>query len=209
MKSKSVFRFIFNAFLSQLPSPRFQGLKSWFLRRSGVMFGSRVVIDSGVKFYGLGEILIGDDTWIAHDVTIQSGFKIAIGSRVEVNFGTLLSANGGATLTIGDDCHIAHNVSLKCSTMTIDPTLSTGAIVGGEEFLDIKVGAGSWICAGAIILPGVSIGRYNIVAAGAVVTHSSEDDGVLLAGVPAMVKKTYIKVLEGKEGGTHGGCLDV
>ena len=124
---------------------------------------------------------------------IQSGCKIVIGSGVEVNYGTLLSANGSAILTIGNNCRIAHNVSLKCSTMIIDPALSSGAIVCGERFLDIKIGKGSWICAGATILPGVTIGQYNVVAAGAVVIGDSED-GVLLAGVPAKVKKKYMMI---------------
>lgn len=40
----------------------------------------------------------------------------------------------------------------------------------------------------AIILPGVTIGRESVVAAGAVVTKSVPDH-VLVAGVPAKVKK--------------------
>lgn len=188
MTSKFFFRVIFNLLLTHLP--RFQKVKSWVLRKSGIVLGEGVRTDPGVKFYGVGEVVIGDAAWIAHHVTIQSGFRVIIGKQAEVNFGTLLSANCGATLSIGDNCHIAHNVSIKCSTMVIDPTLSKGAIVGGDEFLDITIGMGSWICAGAIILPGVSIGRYSVVAAGAVVTKSSEE-GVLLAGVPATVKKRY------------------
>ena len=62
MSIKSTFRFIYNYFLSNVPSPRVQELKQWCLRRSGVVLGSRVVIDSGTKFYGSGEIVIGDDT---------------------------------------------------------------------------------------------------------------------------------------------------
>lgn len=190
MIPKSYYRLLFNSFLTQLSSPRFQRIKVWVLRKSGVVLGNGVRIEPGVRIYGIGEIVIGNDAWIAHHVTIQSGFRVVIGNQVEVNLGTLLSANCGATLTIGDNCHIAHNVSIKCSTMVIDPTLGKGAIVGGDQFLDITIGTGSWICAGAIILPGVTLGKYNVVAAGAVVTKSSEE-GVLLAGVPATVKKHY------------------
>lgn len=62
--------------------------------------------------------------------------------------------------------------------------------VFGGAFRDIKISEGCWICAGAIIIPGVTVGRRNVVGAGAVVAKSSPD-GVLLAGVPAVVKKCY------------------
>jgi len=46
------------------------------------------------------------------------------------------------------------------------------------------IGKEVWIGAGAIILPGVSIGDNSIVAAGAVVTHDVEPYQVV-GGVPA------------------------
>lgn len=50
----------------------------------------------------------------------------------------------------------------------------------------IHVSQDAWIGAGATILPGVSIGRHAVVAAGAVVTKSVADN-TLVAGVPAKV----------------------
>ena len=138
MSAKFIVRCLFNLFLTHLP--RCQRVKTWVLRKSGISVGTGVRTDSGVRFYGVGETVIGNNAWLAHHVTIQSGFRIMIGNNVEVNFGTLLSANCGATLTIEDNCHIAHNVSMKCSTMVVDPTLSSGAIVGGDQFLDITIG---------------------------------------------------------------------
>jgi maltose O-acetyltransferase len=48
----------------------------------------------------------------------------------------------------------------------------------------VKIGDGAWICAGAILLPGVTVGENAVVGAGAVVT---EDVGanMLVGGVPA------------------------
>ncbi|SFK33346.1 transferase hexapeptide (six repeat-containing protein) [Methylorubrum salsuginis] len=46
-----------------------------------------------------------------------------------------------------------------------------------------------WIGAGCIILPGVTIGRNSIVAAGAVVAKDVAE-GVLVGGVPARTIKT-------------------
>ncbi|WZH38931.1 MAG: acyltransferase [Microbacterium enclense] len=56
----------------------------------------------------------------------------------------------------------------------------------------IDIGRGSWICSGATILPGVSVAEGNIVAAGAVVTRSTEAN-CLYAGVPARLIKRLDK----------------
>jgi acetyltransferase-like isoleucine patch superfamily enzyme len=45
-----------------------------------------------------------------------------------------------------------------------------------------------WVGANAVILPGVTIGRHSVIAAGAVVTHDVPE-GSLVAGVPAKIKK--------------------
>jgi maltose O-acetyltransferase len=49
---------------------------------------------------------------------------------------------------------------------------------------DVVVGVDVWIGAGAILLPGVSIGDGAIIGAGSVVTRSIES-GVVAAGSPA------------------------
>lgn len=50
----------------------------------------------------------------------------------------------------------------------------------------------TWICAGAIILPGVNItGRGVIVSAGTVLSKDIDEDYVLVAGSPAKVVKHY------------------
>lgn len=54
----------------------------------------------------------------------------------------------------------------------------------GPELGLVEIGGDAWIGAGAIILPGVSIGNGVIVAAGAVVSRSV-DDHCVVAGVPA------------------------
>ena len=55
----------------------------------------------------------------------------------------------------------------------------------------VKIGQFAFIGAGAILLPGVTIGKHAIVAAGAVVTKDVPDNAVV-AGVPAIIKKTNL-----------------
>lgn len=52
----------------------------------------------------------------------------------------------------------------------------------------VIIGNNCWIGARSIILPGVTIGDYSIVAAGSVVTKDVPS-GVLVAGNPAVIKK--------------------
>lgn len=54
----------------------------------------------------------------------------------------------------------------------------------------IVIGNHCWICADAIILPGVEItGEYVVIAAGAVVTKSIKESRVIVAGNPARIIK--------------------
>ncbi len=55
-----------------------------------------------------------------------------------------------------------------------------------EYSAPITIEDGCWICSGAIICGGVTIGKNSIVAAGAVVTRDMPSN-VIIAGVPARV----------------------
>jgi len=65
-----------------------------------------------------------------------------------------------------------------------------GEHIGGKgSGADVFIAAGSWLGARSTILSGVKLGPKTLVAAGAVVTKSCEESCVLLAGVPACVKR--------------------
>jgi tetrahydrodipicolinate N-succinyltransferase len=53
----------------------------------------------------------------------------------------------------------------------------------------VRIGDGTWLGARAMVLPGVTIGKRVLVAAGAVVTRDVPDD-VLVAGNPARVVRS-------------------
>jgi len=54
----------------------------------------------------------------------------------------------------------------------------------------VKIGSGSWIGTNAVILPGTTLGRNTVVAAGAVV-RGEFPDHVVLGGVPAKILRHY------------------
>lgn len=155
-----------------------------------IEIGDNVTIGAGVKINCFGRIKIGNNVEIGEDVFIQSQGEVRIGDNSEVFHRALITANGDSKVIIGSHVRVAHMVSLKTSHHEID--CNGECIAGTTQFSDIRIGDGTWICAGAIVIPGVSVGKKNVIAAGAVVTGNTED-GVLMAGVPARVKKHYFQ----------------
>jgi maltose O-acetyltransferase len=96
-----------------------------------------------------------------------------------------------APVEIGDNFMAATKVQIVTATHPVD---AQARIAGLEYAKPIKIGHNCWMGAGAIILPGVTIGDNVVVGAGSVVTKDVPDN-VVVAGNPARV----IRVLE--EGG--------
>lgn len=181
----------YNWFMRPIPFSCFGGVKKAYLRFCGASIHRSVVLSSDVTIRGGGELSIGENTIIAQGVCIECmGGIIRIGERCEVNHGTLIAANCGSQIIIGDDVRVAHNCSIKGSTHQLNLNGEGNGIAGKSRFLNIEIGTGSWVCAGVIVLPGVKVGKRNVLAAGAVVTKDTPD-AVLMAGVPARIKKHY------------------
>jgi maltose O-acetyltransferase len=106
--------------------------------------------------------------------------RIAIASGVFINVG--FYHDGYDELRIGHNVRIGPFVRVLTATHDIGPPEQRGLIeVVGRP---VTIGDGCWIGAGALILPGVTISRGCVVAASAVLTESTEPDG-LYAGNPA------------------------
>lgn len=123
----------------------------------GVYVGHRTML----KGHPRGLMSIGDGTWIGQDCFLHSAGGIAIGRAVGI----------GPKVTVLTSEHEAADLRL--------PVLHTPI-----DFAPVAIEDGSDIGAGAILLPGVTIGRGAIVGAGAVVTRDVEPFTVV-AGVPA------------------------
>ncbi len=117
------------------------------------------------------------------------GKNITIGKDVFINSGCHFQDQGG--IVIGDGSLIGHNVVLA----TINHDLSS-ANDRKNHYAPIIIGSHVWIGSNATILPGVKIGDWSVVAAGAVVTQDIPALTVA-GGVPAKVLK---KVSVGMEG---------
>ena len=134
------------------------------------------MVGEGTRTYGFTRILpgavIGRDCNICDFVLIEEGVRI--GDRVTVKPGAHLW-NG---ITIEDDVFIGPN-----ATFTNDRYPRSRKWKQAERTL-VKRGAS--VGAGAVILPGVTIGAGAMVGAGAVVTRDVPD-GATVVGNPAQV----------------------
>ncbi|CAN5771158.1 sugar O-acetyltransferase [soil metagenome] len=124
---------------------------------------------------------VGEETLIQPPFRCDYGYNIRIGRRSFVNYGgVFLDVN---PITIGDEVLIAANVQLLTATHPLDAKRRRA---WWEYARPISIADGAWIGGGAIVLPGISIGRDAIVGAGAVVTRDVEP-GTVVAGNPARV----------------------
>lgn len=100
-----------------------------------------------------------------------------VGKEVFINFGCTFLDQGGITLE--DGVFIGPGAKIVTENHPEEPALRHRLLVK-----PIVIKRNAWIGAGAIILPGVTIGENAIVAAGTVVTKDVPDN-VIVAGVPA------------------------
>lgn len=87
-------------------------------------------------------------------------------------------------IEIGENTGLAYGATILTGA---DPRNELNKLYAPKN-APVIIGKNCWIGANSTILPGVTIGDYSIVAAGAVVTKDVPS-GVLVAGNPAIVKK--------------------
>ena len=107
------------------------------------------------------------------------GKTTRVGKDVFINFGCTFLDQGGITLE--DGVFIGPGAKILTEHHPEEPALRHRLLVK-----PVVIRCNAWIGAGAMILPGVTVGENAIVAAGAVVTKDVPDNAVV-AGVPAKV----------------------
>jgi acetyltransferase-like isoleucine patch superfamily enzyme len=155
----------------------------WFPRPvpAGVDVAERSWLYSSYAFHHChGSVRIGPDSGVYHGTHFELGpeGEVQIGRFCTI-VGAIIRTNG--RVAIGDHTFIAHEVVLSDSPFARPPS-------GAPEprSPDLRIGAGAWIGARAIVLAGVSVGDDAIVGAGAVVT-ADVPAGATVVGNPARV----------------------
>nr|WP_222430996.1 DapH/DapD/GlmU-related protein [Mucilaginibacter pallidiroseus] len=119
---------------------------------------------------------IGRCTGVYRGFEVRRPSKLTIGKSSVVGHDALLDSRMG--LTIGNNVNISNQVMIWTLHHDYNDALfsETGAPVEIQDF--------AWICSRAVILPGVTIGKGAVVAAGAIVTKDVMPFTVV-GGVPA------------------------
>jgi serine acetyltransferase len=158
--------------------------------------GTIVAFPPGSVF-GERSIAIGADTLIGAFVTLSAGMVpgqdlgpapvLLIGDRCVIGRGSHIVAHH--SLVIGDDVFTGPNVYITDQNHGYaDPDVPIGRQLPTNAA--VRIGSGSWLGAGAVVLPGACIGRNVVIAAGSVV-RGAVPDRCVVAGVPARVVRTY------------------
>lgn len=96
-------------------------------------------------------------------------------------FTTPLYLNLSGSIWMGDRVVIGHHVVIITDTHDMTDPSCRG---GSRRSLPVRIEDGAWVGACVTVLPGVTIGRGAVVAAGAVVAHDVPAN-TLVGGVPA------------------------
>lgn len=124
-----------------------------------------VYVAEGAKI--VGDVRIGAESSVWFNAVLRGDMApIVIGSRCNIQDGSVGHVNTGQPLLLGDDVSVGH-----------------AAIIHG-----CTIGKGTLIGMGAIVLNGAELGEYALIGAGAVVTENKKIPPYTLSlGTPAKV----------------------
>lgn len=154
----NIIRCILFKLSSKLPSKLRMGL----YKLAGMKIGSHTRITQGFYVDRPEDFCIGDYCFLNSFVHCYNGAK-------------------DARILIGDNVYIGPDVKIIC----ISHEMGKSNQRAGKNIYDtIEIEDGVWIGASVTILPGVKIAKGGVIGAGAVITKSTEPDGLYL-GIPA------------------------
>ncbi|SHJ21084.1 sugar O-acetyltransferase [Bacteroides stercorirosoris] len=136
---------------------------------------------------------IGNQVSIDIDFRCEYGKNIHIGNQVIINMNCTFLDNGA--INIGDNVMIAPDVKIYTATHSVVfsermPVRSNPkASVCDTIACPVTIESGVWIGGGAVILPGVTVGRNSVIGAGSVVTKSIPANSIAV-GNPCRVIKS-------------------
>lgn len=143
-------------------------------------------------------IELGPYCIVGERVTLSAGFVpgldlgpepvVRIGGGCVIGRGSHIVAHH--SLVIGDDVFTGPYVYITDQNHGYaDPDVPIGRQMPLNAA--VRIGSGSWLGAGAVVLPGACIGRNVVIAAGSVV-RGAVPDRCVAAGVPARVVRSYV-----------------
>ncbi len=150
-------------FFRPFAGPFFRYYRSFILRLWGAKVGRRCAIAAGAKIWAPWNLTFGDYVAVANGAELYSVAPIIFGNYITVSQDAYL-------------CTASHDITKRLKPLVTHPICL-------KDF--------SWVCARAIVLPGVRIGEGAVIGAGAVVTKDVEP-WMVVGGNPAKVIKRRV-----------------
>ncbi|MEO1064429.1 MAG: acyltransferase [Actinomycetota bacterium] len=167
-------------------------------RRFGAFGPNSIVCFPWLALFGERWMHIGADTTIGPGSSLSVGMRpgqemvsdpvLSIGDRCVIGRHSSIVAH--FEVSIGDDVMTGPGVYITDQNHAYDDvTRPIGAQRQRER--PVRIGSGSWLGAGVVVVPGATIGEHVTVAANAVVVSDLPDRSVA-AGVPARVVRRHV-----------------
>lgn len=184
-----VYELMDNGGSTDVREPYFKEAVDEMMRARTLCAKANAVLPDDPSYVKYLEELFGrslDDVRILTPFTCDFGNRVKFGKGVFINHSAILSASGGIEFEDGVMCA----PGVRIATINHDMYDRHVTYTYGK----VLIKKNAWLGMNVTICPGVTIGRYAVVAAGAVVTKDVPDYAVV-GGVPAKV----IKYLEPDE----------
>ncbi|MEK7513333.1 MAG: acyltransferase [Patescibacteria group bacterium] len=144
-------------------------LRTWWLKLGGAKIGPNCVFSTAefinLDRTGLKGLSLGKDCFIGHGVLLDLAGRLTLESQVTVAARSIILSH--------------HSVGFSDHPLVrFYP----------KKILHTVIRSGSVIGVSSIILPGIVVGKNSLVAAASLVNHNVPNN-VMVAGVPAQVKK--------------------
>jgi carbonic anhydrase/acetyltransferase-like protein (isoleucine patch superfamily) len=119
----------------------------------------------------VGNVTIGEESGVWFGATLRADHRdnaIRVGARTSIQDGCVVHVSTDRGTTIGDDVTVGHGAVLE------------GCVIGNRVVVGMN----------AVVLEAAVVGEGSMIAAGSVVAAGMQiPPGVLVAGVPAQIKK--------------------
>ena len=124
---------------------------------------------------------IGENCYIEPPLHASWGKYTHFGNNVYAQFNLTLVDD--TDIFVGDNVMFGPNVIIATAGHPVDPPLREKV---AQFNIPVRIGKNVWIGAGAIVLPGVTIGDHSVIGAGSVVTKDIPPN-VVAVGNPCRV----------------------
>lgn len=143
-------------FYRPFAGPVFRNYRSFILRLWGAKIGKRCAIAAGAKIWAPWNLTLGDYVAVANGAELYAVAPIVMGSHITISQDAYI-------------CTASHDISTRLKPLVYKP---------------IRVDSYAWVCARAVILPGVTVGEGAVVACASVVAKNVEP-WTVVGGNPA------------------------